>query len=114
MQRLMTLAIGVAVMALLTWAIAWWTVPIVSAAWAFVRRDDVAAPLLAGLGAMLAWGLLLLVAALGSPIGEVLRVVGAAMQIGAPALLVLTLAFAGLLGASAAALVRAVVGPRAH
>ena len=59
MQRMMSMALGVLVMASLTWAIAWWTVPIVSAAWALVRRDDVATPLLAGLAAMLAWGLLL-------------------------------------------------------
>ncbi|MDH5235318.1 MAG: hypothetical protein OEW77_10185 [Gemmatimonadota bacterium] len=111
MQRSVWFVAGVVAMALATWMAAWWTVPIVGAAWAFVRREDAAAPLLAGLAAMAAWALLLLISAATANVGAVLRVVGAAMQLGPAALVALTLAFAGLLAASAGALVRAVVGP---
>ena len=112
MQRSMWFVLGVATMALLTWMVAWWTLPIVGAAWAFVRREDAAAPLLAGLAAMVAWAFLLLISAATAPVGAVMRVVGAAMQIGSVGLVALTLAYAGLLAASAGALVRAVVGGR--
>ncbi|MBL8997400.1 MAG: hypothetical protein KJZ74_02595 [Gemmatimonadales bacterium] len=112
MQRTLWLALGTAATAVLTWAVGWWTVPIVSAALAFVRRQDAATPLLAAGAAMLAWGLLLAGSALTAPVGEVMRVVGTAMGVGAAALLALTLAFAGLLAASAAALTRAIVGSR--
>lgn len=112
MPRIAWFGLGVGVMAVLTWAVGWWTVPIVGGAWASVRRDDAAAPLLAGLAAMIAWALLLLIGTATGPVGTVLRVAGEAMRIGPAALLALTLAYAGLLGASAAALVRAVVGGR--
>jgi hypothetical protein len=112
MQRTVWFVAGVVAMALATWMAAWWTVPLVGAAWAFVRHDDAAAPLLAGLAAMAGWGLLLLISSVTAPVGAVMRVVGATMQLGPAAMVALTLAFAGLLGASAGALVRAVVGPR--
>lgn len=112
MHRMIWLGLGVGAMAVLTWAVGWWTVPIVGGAWAFVKRDDAAAPLLAGLAAMLAWGILLLLGAVSGPVGTVMRVVGEAMRIGPAGLLALTLVYAALLGASAAALVRAVVGGR--
>lgn len=105
--------IGVtAAMATLTWAVAWWMVPVVAAIWAFVRRGDAAVPLLAGFAAMLAWSVLLFVSSRGAPAGSVMQSVGAAMQVGAGPLVVLTLAFPALLASSAAALVRAIVSPR--
>jgi hypothetical protein len=113
MQRMIWLALVVAAMATLTWVVGWWTVPVVAAAWAYVRKDDVAAPLLAGLAAMLAWGLLLLIVASAAPGGSVMRSVGAAMQLGPGALLALTIAYGGLLAASSAALVRAIASGRA-
>lgn len=100
-----------AAMATLTWVVAWWMVPVVAAVWAYARRGDVAVPLLAGLAAIVAWGLLLALSASAAPAGSVLRSVGAAMQVGAGPLLVLTLAFPALLASSAAALVRALTRP---
>ena len=112
MQRTVWLGLGAVVMAALTWMVAWWTVPIVGAALAMVRRDDAFTPLIAGAAAMVAWGGLLLVSAVSAPVGEVTRVVGTAMGIGPAALIALTLAFAALLASSAGALVRAVLGNR--
>lgn len=102
----------VAVLALTTWFIAWWTVPIIAGAWGFLRRRDPAAPLAAGLAAMVAWGVLVLLASRGAPAGSVLRSVGAAMQVGPGALGALTIAFPALVAASAAGLVRAVTAGR--
>lgn len=98
----------VAAIATCTWVVGWWMVPIVAAIWAWVRRDDVATPLLAGLAGMLGWGLLLLIASSGAPEGSVMTSVGRAMRVGPGALLVLTLAFPALLAAGAAGVVRAV------
>lgn len=112
MQRIVWFGLGAVVMALLTWMVAWWTVPIVAAALALVRRDDAFTPLIAGAAAILAWGGLLLVSAFGAPVGEITRVVGTAMGIGPAALIALTLAFAALLASSAGALARAVLGGR--
>ena len=112
MQRLLWLVLGVAAMATLTWVVGWWTVPVVAATWAYVRKDDAAAPLLAGLAGMLAWGVLLAIVATGAPGGSVMQTVGRAMKVGPGALLALTIAYGGLLAASSAALVRAIVGSR--
>ena len=95
-----------------TWMVAWWTVPAVGAVWGYLRREDASAPLAAGVAAMLAWGLLLLLAASGAPKGSVMGTVGTAMQVGPWALIALSLAFPALLAASAAALVRAVSARR--
>ncbi len=96
-----------------TWMVAWWMVPVVAAVWGYLRRGDASAPLAAGLAAMLAWGVLLAVAASGAPKGSVMQSVGAAMQVGPGALLALSIAFPGLLAASAAGLVRAMTARRA-
>lgn len=68
------------------------------------RRTAVhAAPSTAGAAG---WGALLAIQAMSGPVARVADVVGAAMQVGAGPLLVLTLAFPALLAGSAAALVR--------
>ena len=61
-------------------------------------------PLLAGLGAALAWGVLFL-ALPAAPLGRLLTRLGALAHLPGPALVALTLLFAGLLGWSAARLV---------
>jgi hypothetical protein len=103
----LTLAIAVG-----TWMVAWWMVPVIGGAWGYLRRTDASAPLAAGLAAMLAWGLLLIVAASGAPKGSVMDAVGTAMQVGPWALIALSLAFPALLAASAAGLVRALAARR--
>ncbi|MCC7004122.1 MAG: hypothetical protein IT357_18350 [Gemmatimonadaceae bacterium] len=112
MNRMLWFLGVTAAMATLTWTVSWWMVPVVAAIWAFVRRGDAAVPLLAGFAAMLAWGVLLWVSSRGAPAGSVMQSVGAAMQVGAGPLVVLTIAFPALLASSAAALVRAITSPR--
>ncbi len=96
----------VAVIAAGTWFVAWWTVPVIGAAWGHVKREDASAALAAGLAGMAAWGALLLVAASGAPQGSVMTSVGTALQVGPAALVALTVAFPGLLAAAAAGLMR--------
>lgn len=93
-----------------TWVVGWWTVPVLGAAFGWVRRRDPAAPMLAGLAALIGWAVLLAISASGAPRGSVMQAVGSAMQVGPGALLALTLAYPALLAASAAGVVRAVVG----
>lgn len=101
-----TLTIAVA---LSTWAFGWIAVPVVAAAWAWVRRDDVAVPLMAALAAPLAWGVLLLLPGVtGGGTARVAEVVGTAMEVGPVALIVLTLAFPALLAGSVAGVVRGI------
>jgi hypothetical protein len=96
--------------ALGTYAFGWAAPAVLGAAWAAVRRDDAFVPLLASLSGMLGWGALLGVQAFAGPVARVAEVVGAAMQVGAGPLLVLTLAFPALLAGAAAGLVRGVAG----
>ena len=108
MKRLPWFAGAVVAIALGTWVVGWWIVPIVGAAGGGVKRSDPATPLLAGLAGMLAWAVLLAASASGAPAGSVSAAVGEAMRVGPGALMALTLAYPGLLAASAAALARAV------
>lgn len=101
-----------AAIALCSWFVGWWMVPVVGGVWGYVRREDATAPLAAGLAAMLAWGVLLFAAASGAPKGSVMHAVGTAMQVGPGSLLALSIAFPALLAASAAGVVRAAWGPR--
>ena len=112
MRRLLFLAAATAAMATCTWVVAWWMVPVVAAVFGWVRRDDAATPLLAGLAGFVAWGALLLVAGAG-PEASVMNAVGRAMQVGPRALVGLTLAYPALLAASAAGVVRAAGARRA-
>ncbi len=101
--------------ALATYAFGWLAVGVVAAAWAWIRRTDVAVPLMAALAAALAWGILLLLPAVtGGRVREVAEVVGAAMQVGGGPLLALTLAFPALLAASVAGVVRGLGGWRSE
>ncbi|MEX2181945.1 MAG: hypothetical protein WD771_07880 [Gemmatimonadaceae bacterium] len=104
-----TLAVGVG---LATWAFGWMAVPVLAGAWAWIRRGDPAVPLMAALAAPLAWGVLLaLPGVTGGGTARVAEVVGAAMQVGPFALVVLTLAFPALLAGSVAGVVRGVSAP---
>lgn len=86
--------------ALGTWLGGWWALPVIGAAYGWRGGR----PLFAGVGAALAWGgLFLLLPA--APLGRLLTRLGALAHLPGPALIVLTLLFAGLLGWSAARLV---------
>lgn len=105
----LTLVIAVA---LGTYAFGWATPAVLGAAWAAVRRDDAFVPAMASLAGIVGWGALLGVQSMMGPVARVADVVGAAMQVGAGPLLVLTLAFPALLAGSAAGLVRGVAAQR--
>jgi len=103
-----------AALGLSTWAFGWLAVPIVAAAWAWIRRADAAVPLLAATAAGLSWGVLLVLPmASGGGTGKVAEVVGAAMQVGPIPLVMLTIAFPALLAGSVAGLVRGLGASRA-
>ena len=101
-----TLTLGIA---LATWGFGWWAVVVLAAAWTWIRRGDVAVPLLAALAGALAWGGMLVVQDVaGAPMTRVAGVVGTAMQVGPVALVVLTVAFPALLAGATAGVVRGV------
>ena len=100
-------------LALGTFAFGWYAVPVVAAAWAWIRRGDSAVPVLAALSGAVAWGTLLLIPGVtGGAAAQVADLVGRAMSVGGAALVVLTLAFPALLAGSTAAVVRGVGGER--
>lgn len=108
MGRLVWFLTLVLAVALGTFAFGWAAPAVVGAAWAAVRRDDAFVPFLASLAGLAGWAALLGVQSTMGPVARVAEVVGAAMQVGAGPLLVLTLAFPALLAGSAAGLVRGV------
>ena len=106
MKWLIQLIVVSVLMATLTWFAAWWTVPVVGAAygaWAANRRLTLFTAMLA---AVLGWGALLVYDASAGPVGRLLQVLGALFGVPGAALVVLTLVYAALLAVSAAALAR--------
>ena len=99
------------IIAACTWFGEWWCVPVVGALYVLARRSS-AAPIEAGLGAMLAWGVLFLVNA-GQPAFSVLltRLGGVFPMPGAIVLMIAVL-FAGLLAWSAGRVVLGAIGTK--
>ncbi len=95
-----------------TYAFDWLAVPVLAAAFAWIRRDDATVPLLATVSGAASWMALLGWQSLSGSVGEVARVVGEAMQVGGGPLLGLTIAFPALLAGAAAGVVRGVAGRR--
>ncbi|MDB4906191.1 MAG: hypothetical protein JWO05_975 [Gemmatimonadetes bacterium] len=93
--------------ALTTWLFGWWTVPLVAAQAAWPAGARWKASTLAWC-AMGAWVLLLLWDAAGGRLGAVSQMVGGAIQVPGPVLMVVSVLFAGLLAWSAAAFVEGV------
>lgn len=101
MARALAWILGVALLgAAGTWLGGWWVLPLLGAAggWRGGR------PILVGLGTALAWGMLFLLLP-ATPLGRLLTRLGTLAHLPGPALIALTLLFAGLLGWSAARLV---------
>lgn len=113
MTRPIWFGLTVSAMATLTWVVGWWMVPVVAGVLTLVRRGDPAAPGLAALAGVVAWGLLLALVARGAPAGSVAATVGQALGLGPTGLIAVTLAYGGLLAGSAAVLARALATPRA-
>jgi len=106
MKWLIQLIVVSVLMAMLTWFAGWWMVPVIGAAygaWAARARLTLVT---ATLSAVLGWGALLAYDASAGPLGRLLQVLGTLFRLPGVALVVLTLAYAGLLAVSAAALAR--------
>jgi len=92
--------------ALGTWLLAWWTVPLIAAAygaWGARQRVTLVTALFAGIagwGAVLGWD------AMSGPMARMLEVLGGVFRVPGGAFVMLTLAYGGLLAVSAAALAR--------
>jgi hypothetical protein len=98
---MLVLIIAVA-MAGITWLSSWWAIPIVSLCAGQMLRAKNGQPWLVALAAVVAWGALLLVDAMGGRFGALSTVLGGVLGVPAPALVAVTLLFAALLGWSGA------------
>lgn len=107
-KRIIHYVIAVLAMALGTWLIAWWTVPLVGAALGYIDRGDRIVALRAALAGVTAWVILLAVQAPFSDLRGLAAIVGDVLGVGGGALIALTLAYPALLAASAASLARSV------
>lgn len=111
MKRLLWILLVAMLTALGTWSLAWWSVPLVGAVTGYALRDDRFASVIAGVGATLGWGGLLaftLSRAAGTTLAT-LATIAPVLRMTPERYVWVTLAFAALLGASAAALTRALL-----
>ena len=100
-RQLLAVLVLAAAMALGTWWLGWWAVPVLGAAWGAARYGAYPGTT-AGVAAALGWMLLLGVAALQGPMGQVSRMVGGVLSVPGWVPLALTAVFpAGLAAASA-------------
>lgn len=99
---MMIVPVVAAVMAVLTWLVGWWAVPVVAAFVGSVLylRDGVAWRM--ALAAALAWALLLIVNVAGGRFGVTATTLGGVLRVPAVVLVLITLAFPALLAWSAA------------
>ncbi len=112
MRRFAEFALITLLIAATTWFIAWWTVPVVAAAWALTRPSARWLPLAAGIAGALGWLALLVLVSTPGDVRRLAEVAGTAMGIGPSPLLALTLLYPALLAAAAASLARTVVTRR--
>jgi len=84
----------------------WWAIPVLAAVWARVLPGATATATTCGLGAASGWALLLVWDAAHGPVGAVARRVGGVFQLPAWGFVGVTLLFAALLAATAAAAAR--------
>ena len=95
------------------WYLAWWSVPLVAALWALVRRDR-AAPREATLGALLATVVLLARQMISPAFGRLLAQLGELFPVPGIALMGFTLLLATLLAFTGARVVTGAVGAGEH
>ncbi len=96
------------VIALGTWWGGWWMVPLAAAAygaWRAAQRTVVFTAMVAGASA---WGVLLVYDGAAGPVGRLSQLFGNVFRLSSGTLLMVTLAYAALLAASAAALARGI------
>jgi hypothetical protein len=104
MRKLVKVVLLAELFAVATYALGWWTVPVVAALWAFVSRDSNRARV-ASLCAAAGWATLLLLDALKGPVGNMAVRLGGVMGLPGYVLLILTLVLPALLAWCAATLV---------
>jgi hypothetical protein len=107
-KRLLWILLVAVLTALGTWSLAWWSVPLVGAVTGYALRDDRFASVIAGGGAALGWAGLLAFT-LSRAAGTTLATIAPVLRMTPDRYIWVTLAFAALLGASAAALTRALL-----
>jgi hypothetical protein len=105
MKKVVTVVLLAEAFAVATFALGWWSVPIVAALWALVPGDS-GRPLVSALCAAGGWLTLLLLDAARGPVGTMGQKLGGVMGVPAFALWLLTLVFPALLAWSAAAVIR--------
>jgi hypothetical protein len=105
--RVVLLALAVA---LATATFGWWAVPLLGAVWGGVASPGTRPASTAGAAACLGWVLLLGVTAIQGPVWVVAQRVGGVMALPGWLFAVLTVAFAALLGGSAAVMVSGLLG----
>jgi len=93
-------------LALGTWLVAWWAVPVIGAAYGAWGARQRVTLLTALVAAIVAWGGLLAFTAMSGPMGRLLDVLGGVFRMPGGALVILTLAYGALLAVSAAAVAR--------
>lgn len=115
MRVVRDIALIAAFMALTTWLVGWWAVPIVAAVAAVFDRRPRASIAKASVAAPIAWALLLLAQdLLGSSVTALNSGLAASLGVPAPVPLVLTLVLPAILAASAAGTVAGLKGVRAR
>jgi len=102
MKTIRLVAIVAAIVAVLTWILGWWSVPLVAAVAGAVLWTRRGIAWLIAFAAGIAWSALILVDGVGERFGALARVVGGTLRVPAGALLAVTLLFAALLAWSAA------------
>jgi hypothetical protein len=105
MRVTLRIALLAVAFALATAAFGWWTVPLLGGVWGAVASPGTRPALTAGAAACLGWGLLLAWAAAQGPALVLAQRVGGVMGLPGWLFAVLTVAFAALLGGTAAAVV---------
>jgi hypothetical protein len=98
--------------ALATYALGWWAVPLVAAAYAAMSTAQRSSAVVSGLSAMLGWGALLAITASRGPVGTLATELGGVLQIRPMSVYAVTIAFPGLLAISAAVVARALASAR--
>jgi hypothetical protein len=86
-----------------TWILGWWSVPVLAAVAGGLARDIPRQAIAAGVAAAVAWGALLAWTAITGSVWSFSRVVGGAVGVSGPLLILLTLLFPAVLAWSAAA-----------
>lgn len=106
MRRALLVAVFGLAVAGATLVAGWWMVPVLAAAWVRLLPSRPSGPTTCALGAACGWGLLLAWQAAHGPVTVLARRVGGVFHLPGWAFIALTLLFASLLAATAAALAR--------